>query len=310
MGRESHNKTMQAYLKLLGTKRHEGAPYRHQAQGLIEIRNRHVQQHVRALIWERPELRDDWAVALPIAQRIINCTVFNLDDPIEKHVAPIELMFCGRISPDRHLFKPALMSEEGGEQAASRSTIKKALSVQKELIKNADEYQRKQLARRKEREADSITAFVRGQHVLLAPPDGERPPDKLSPKLTGPYLITKAGTSRIHLKNLANDVEFSAHGDRLRPFYECGVDPATIAARPPSKEYTADCTLSHRLRTDIKKPSKKNPSHYEPLVSWADYPSSCGSCEPHRLVRGNSALNGYLDSVAGPPECLLDTDRT
>ena len=203
-----------------------------------------------------------------------------------------------------------MMSKENDEQATSRSTIDEALSVQQELIKNANEYQRKQLARRKEREADSITTFVRGQHVLLAPPDGERPPDKLSPKLTGPYLITKADTSRIHLKNLTNNVEFSTHGDRLRPFYECGVDPATIAARSSSKEYIVDCILSHRLRTDIKKPSKKNPNHYEFLVSWADYPSSYDSYEPYRLVRSNSALNDYLDSVTDPPKCLLDTDRT
>ena len=308
LGREFHNATMNAYINLLKMERYGGIPYRHEAQGLIEIRNRHIQAHVRALIWDNPQLRDEWALTLPIAQRIINATVLNLDEPPEKHVTPIEILFAVQVTPDRHLFKEIDVKQKEMLTEASRKTIRQAMRIQKKLIKNMDDFQKKIIARRKDKEAEVLTEFVEGQHVLLAPPEGERPPDKLAPKLKGPYVVTKAKTSKIQIKDLNSDIELQTHGERLRPFYECGIDPAKIAARSSAKEYIVDCILKHRLRSDVKKPSKRNPKHYEFLVSWADYPSSYNSYEPYHLLRKNEALDDYLDSLTDPPKCLIDDE--
>ena len=190
---------------------------------------------------------------------------------------------------------------------APRSRARGQIEIQRGLAGAAGACQAKRVAGRKSKEAGKLTHFAEGQFVLLAPPKGKRPPDKLPPKLEGPFVITKAVPERIHVRSLTGGNEFHASAERPRPPYECGVGPAVVAAKTPRNEHMAGHTIGHRLKAPRKsKANKNNPAHYEFLVSWVDFPSSYDSWEPFSALRSNRALDEYLATLPHPPSCLKE----
>ena len=67
-------------------------PGSHEENGTAERANKEVLRHLRTIVYDR-RLRDDWSIALPFVQRIINAEQHSATK-----VAPYEIVF-GAIAP-------------------------------------------------------------------------------------------------------------------------------------------------------------------------------------------------------------------
>ena len=107
-GREFVNNVVDAMLSSLGIAQSLAVPYRPQTNGQAERHVQEVTRHIRNIVYDNLSMRQRWAMALPIIQRIINATVLNPQADPDDHVSPVELLFAGRVSRDRHLFGPTV----------------------------------------------------------------------------------------------------------------------------------------------------------------------------------------------------------
>merc|ERR1712226_427716 len=133
--------------------------------------------------------------------------------------------------------------------------INRCQTTQARLVELAQQHQARRLEYRSRKGANKTTDFAPQQLILLAPPQEARPPDKLSPKLTGPFEVTGKRGDRLNLRSLVDGREFEVHSERARPFFDCKTDPLHLATKTHNREYLIDDIIAHRLATHQKRPN-------------------------------------------------------
>lgn len=95
-GGEFVNEMIAKYLELLKVEHVKTLPYRPQANALVERRNKDVNDHLRAICFDRHDY--NWSKYLPCVQRILNSAYHS-----SLGVSPNELIYGGRINLNRNL---------------------------------------------------------------------------------------------------------------------------------------------------------------------------------------------------------------
>ncbi len=148
-------------------------PYHPRANGLVERANAELGRHLSALTLDKRVTKTAWSSALPIVQRIMNTTPCRTTN-----IAPARIMF-GDAASCAHVFNPNKPLEEGMD-----SYVQQLVAAQATLIAAADKAQDSILAARNTKD---IQPLADGSFVVVSRPG--RKPDKLTPKLMGPYEV-------------------------------------------------------------------------------------------------------------------------
>ena len=72
-GSQFENHLIDTFSELLGVDRHVTLAYRPQANGRVERVCKEIGRHLRYIVLDR-RLQDKWSIALPMVQRLLNCT--------------------------------------------------------------------------------------------------------------------------------------------------------------------------------------------------------------------------------------------
>jgi hypothetical protein len=196
------------FLELLGIQRKTILTYRPTANP-AERTIKEVIRHTRALVVDRPEVRDKWSLYIPIVTSIINNTFC-----VATHSTPAKMMY-----GDSHNHVRGILTPHG---VAKLRTVNHAhdYSVAHGLIMAADhDFQniRIQKALDLMPQVDPSMLYRTGDYVIAKLPPGDRRP-KLSPKFRGLFLVLKTegnNGSSVHVRNVVNDQVEVIHAQDL-----------------------------------------------------------------------------------------------
>ena len=197
-------------------------------------------------------------------------------------MTPVGLLFAGRVTSDRCLFKPTTPATPLTDAA---SFVAEHRDLQDKLLSNVKSPVR----------VDSIhddPAFKLHDWVMLAPP--VRPVDKLAPKLQGPYKVTQVQGNVIDLFDSNTSLTRRVYADRLRRWIAApGVDPLKEAAKTHNTEYIVEKIIAHRRHPGKK--GKLTTSKCQFKVKWQDFTETTWERFSH--VKDTAALDTYLAST-------------
>jgi hypothetical protein len=269
-------------IDLLGGEQHLHLVARPASNGLIERSNQETLRHLRALVAELKR-KDNWSLFLPMVQRIINASLHSAID-----TTPARIMYGGAVDLDRMMLRPL---PDDPPQQAVEMYIQDRLEMQKKLIAVSDQHQQKVLDARAAAGPLASAHLEEGEYVLVR---SDRRSDKLAFRLLGPMVI--AGSPRddniYPVQDLRTLNIHHFHLDRLVRYDATRTPfPAAIAG-VDGDEYMVKAIIAHR----------RVRGRLEFLVEWADFDSSHNSWEPHKNVRGTSALGEYVQTL---PELRL-----
>ena len=169
-------------IRLLSIQQHYIAAYSHQENSRVEVGNREILRHLRALLLES-RAKERWHITMYIAIRILNSRTIKATG-----VAPQDLVFAGRLELNRGVLFPRQVHES----TTVSNYMRESMDMQEEML---------QLAIAQQQASDEAhlagngsilpTIFSVGSYVLVRyETDDGRPIDKLAPLWRGPYLIT------------------------------------------------------------------------------------------------------------------------
>lgn len=198
------------FLDLLGIKRKTILTYRPTANP-AERTIKEVIRHTRALVLDRPEVRDKWSIYVPIVTSILNNTFC-----IATHSTPSKMLY-----GDSHNHVRGILTEHGVAKMRNVNHTHD-YSVAHGLIMAADhdfQNERIQNALNMMPSIDPSMLYRTGDYVVAKLPSGDRRP-KLSPKFRGLFLVLKTegnNGSSVHVRNVVNDKVEVIHAQDLFP---------------------------------------------------------------------------------------------
>ena len=281
--RGSHfaNELINGFLLAMGTPHNLTLAYSSEENSIVERVNKEVNRHITAYTFDH-NIVDDWRLALPFVQRIINSSYSQ-----RTKISPADLLFGRQIRLDRGLLLPfedrPAMPRPLPNYLAKMLTIQDTLTtMSRELLKSQDEKHLFQNSR-------EITEFVVGTHVLVAYATG--PPTRLLTRWKGPMKILRCEGSEYLLLDLVSGKEKMFHIKNMRPFHfiPSKIDPLDVA-RHDYNEFFVDRILEHE--GDFKKMST-----LFFLVRWRTYSAEHDSWEPWKNLLHSEQLHQYLHSI-------------
>ena len=210
-GSQFENHLIDTFSELLGVDRHVTLAYRPQANGRVERVCKEIGRHLRYIVLDR-RLQDKWSIALPMVQRLLNCT-----EHIALGVEPAKIVFGGYQTMDRYLIPEANVAKTGVDiqlegleriQSKERSLVVKdyiahLVDAQRAIITAAKDYQASYLKARKSKQNNSVTVtsadYKIGEWVLCGWQGlavGKTRPTKLHPCWRGPFQIVATDAKR------------------------------------------------------------------------------------------------------------------
>lgn len=199
-----------SFLELLGIKRKTILTYRPTANP-AERSIKEVIRHTRALVVDRPEVRDKWTVYVPIVSSIINNTFCTAT-----HSTPAKMMY-----GDTHNHVRGILTAHGASKLRELNHAHD-FSIAHGMIMAADhdfQDERIQHAMAMMPAIHANMVYRTGDYVVAKLPSGERRP-KLSPKFRGLFLVLKTegnNSSSVHVRNVVNDQVEIIHAQDLFP---------------------------------------------------------------------------------------------
>ena len=113
-GSQFVNDLISELFKLIGTEHILTMAYSKEENAIVERANKELMRHLRAIIYHKNVI-SDWAVMLPLVQRILNSSV---NESIG--VSPAQILFGNAVTLDRGIFLPQNVNEEGNKIALSK----------------------------------------------------------------------------------------------------------------------------------------------------------------------------------------------
>jgi hypothetical protein len=274
---------IQEFLKLLAVDHVTITPYRHESNGQVEVFNREVLRHLRAICFSR-EIIDKWSFqALPIVESIIN----NVPNSITG-LSAMQYLYGPLFTAHRGLntpFPPAKPVDK---------VIQELHGLQPLLIAASQRYQAQTAdAKIFNSLAARTTRFPTNSYVVVTYPN--RQPHKLLSRYRGPFLVkdqVKDGdkvSDTYICQDLVTGKIHQFHADRLRPYFHDadaeGLTPLQVAARDQA-EYIIDRISEHTGSAKRKKDLLFK-------VHWLGYDDSEATWEPYKNLKDTAAFEHY-----------------
>jgi hypothetical protein len=198
--------------------------YSKQENAIIERANKEFNRHIRAIIFERREVKDIWSDMVPLVQRIMNSEIVE-----SIGVSPAQLLFGNSVRLDKGIFLPHIRNIDSSvivedEQIPRRLSqwISRMLDVQSKLIASACKNQIEKDAQwMKSKEKDFITEFPIGSYVLITYNEGamgRKPPTKFHTYWKGPFRVVNNIGSIYTVQNLVTNQNEDYHVKQLKLF--------------------------------------------------------------------------------------------
>lgn len=282
-GSQYANELLAELKTLLRTEHEFTVPYSKEENAIVERVNKEVMRHLRAIIFDS-RIINTWSHDyLPLVMRILNTA-----EKETTGVSPAELLFGNVIQMDRIILHPPPKEDESSTPMQLSEHMASMLKAQADLIKVAQEHQHTHDEFHMSLYNSEYTEYPVNSYVLLAYPDGDRPPNKLKTNLRGPFRVVNLNGSKYTIQNLLTSKNFDVHISRLRPFlYDAErTDPKDVAMHE-QEEFIIEKILQHRGDTTRRK-------QIEFLVKWQDFDNSQNSWEPYSNLRDTEQLLEYL----------------
>ena len=259
-------------------------PYSHEENSIVERTNKEVGHHLRTIIFDK-QIKNDWSVALPLVQRIINASVNSTIG-----TSPASIIYGNNIDLDRGIFstyhrpvndKPVDMSEYMSKMLKAQERIITLAQNNQQLTNDAH-------IRRTNQRDSEITEFPINSYVLVNYPDSNgshgnkrKRPNKLAMNYQGPYrVLNNTDISRYALQDLVTMKTVTRHVTDLRPFlYDPNMINPIDVARQAQDEFVIEQIIDHRGN---KKGRKYHRTGFEVLVQWAGYDETYNTWEPYK----------------------------
>jgi len=279
-GPQFANEVIAELLKLVGTEHQLTLAYSSEENGIVERANKEVMRHLRAILLDK-NVVTDWAMCLPLVQRIMNASVHS-----SIGVSPAQILFGNAITLDKGIFLPHIRPE--GEKITLSEWAEKMQAKQAQIIKIAQKVQTEKDDSHVVRASPERTEFPINSYVLVS--YRERPPTKFHTQWNGPMRVVNFSKNTYSLQNLVNNQVKDFHITQLKAFNydEMETDPADVARRE-AQEFTVDQILQHRGGHP-----KNSKATFEVLVKWAGYTDEYNSWEGWEQMKNNDIFNRYL----------------
>jgi hypothetical protein len=260
--------------------------YSHEENGIAERVHKEVLRHLRTILHDRG-IRKEWAICLPLIQRIFNAT---------KHTAtgcaPAEVITPAVALNEGIVFPHGVLTVSNAQ-----TFLDKLYEKQKTIIRLALETIAKQTERnlRKRKRDAPLTEFPVGSYVLLGYPKDSRPPTKLHPAWQGPYQVLKVSTDKPEyflLDMITGKTLPGVHVSRLKQFVQRDDTSVRDVARRDTENFVVERILEHR--GDFSRKGKR--SEREFLVRWLGLGPSKDCWLPWSELRDNVHLHLYLQA--------------
>ena len=228
--RGSHfaNKTIAEFLRLVGVQHALTLSYSSEQNAIVEKVNKEINRHIRAFTFDSPNV-NDYALALPIVQRIINSAYSD-----HTHINAASMLFGNALQLDRGIILNR--TERPDSEEPLSVTASKMLSIQGDVMRKAANIFIIDDANHIALRAKTPTEFQPGSFVLVKYRGGtkpQRPPTRLHTAWQGPLQVISNTQSQYKLFDLIKNKEKDYHSTDLKVFNfdPLRVDPLDIARR-------------------------------------------------------------------------------
>ena len=279
-GRQFVNQILAELVILLRTE-HVITTYSHQENGLVERANKEVLRYLRAILFDK-NIYTDWAIYLPLLQRIINSEVHS-----STGVSPAQIIFGNAITLDRGVYQtpPAPRNDDRRPLSAYMANL---LLQQKNIIEIAIKHQRhKDELSLRAGIGILPTEFPINSYVLAEYPEGH-PPTKFHTPKRGPLKVLSYVGRKYKLLNIVTNKEETMDISRLSPFtYDNSTIDPRLIANGDYQVFDVERILEHSG-------NPKRKSSLDFLVQWVGMDSSFKRWLPWKELVNNSLLHKYL----------------
>ena len=290
-GPQFYSEMIMAMYRIMNIEKLKSAPYSHEENGIAERAIKTVQEHLRALLFDK-EIKESWGIILPLVQRIMNAS---------RHAAigcsPAEIIFGNSVDLDRHIVHdPKVLDDIELPEWHQILVNKQALiidKVQKLLIAVAEEHCQNNPIK------DPIPDFPNGSFVTVKYLSGEnnRPPTKLHTPMKGPFRVVGMADDHVEIQDILdlNGRVREVHVSACRPF---NFDPSRVVpleiARKDNDEFFIEKIISHEDGTPSRSKTKPRKECLFFTVRWLGYGPEFDTREPWSGVRDTTQLWTYL----------------
>jgi hypothetical protein len=214
------NDTIQSIAASTGFTPIQTIAYSHQENVIVKRVNKELIRHLRAILLEY-SLYNDWSLAIPFVQRIINTNKHS-----SLGVSPSQILFSNNLDLERGLLVPFEEAQANLPPERTVSEYMRTLIEQQAIIiqiaqRHLKETETNAAQRRKrkhdsnnleEKEGQTLTQslpeYQVNDFVLLAWPSSghhQGPPDKRKPILRGPFQVIEIKDNHLKVQNLATN---------------------------------------------------------------------------------------------------------
>lgn len=274
---------VQALMRMLGTEQHTTLVQRPQSNGQAERHIGRVRKQLGILTSER-RFQDKWSQLLPIVQLIC-----NLEPCATTGVSPMQLMFPS-VTPGGGLFKQRLLKD--GEKLSPVLTYLQTMEeCHDRLIQQAHARQQQYVAKQVGYKPKSPVSFAVGSLVLST--YAERPPNKLSLRLAGPWRVVARRDDNVYkLEDVLQPGAYvERHVSRLVQYNDSRTMDPRVVAVADSREFIVDTIVAHEIRKD---PPGDKPRLWL-KVHWLGYADEDDTFLPLTAVRHTEAWTTYRE---------------
>jgi hypothetical protein len=277
---------MEELLQLADIKHLNITPYSHQENGIVERSIRTLQEHLRALLFDK-EIKNKWSIVLPLVQRIMNSSIHSAIK-----CCPAQLVFTDAIDLDRNILHDSLardvISLPQWHKDVVRAQTYLIQAVQKLLI-DVDEAHRV-----KRQRPGQVTTYPIGSYILVQHLNGTgRPPTKTHMLWLGPYQVVKVVDDQVTIRDVIHGRTRAIHIKATRPFNMIPeqVNPVEVRRRD-TDEFMVERVLTH---TNDSPPNRKLKNSFRFKVRWLGYSEQNDTWEPYSVLRNNICLHRYAN---------------
>ena len=283
---------IEQFIKLVGVEHKLTMAYSKEENSINERANREVMDHIRDIIFHK-NIVNEWHMAVPIVQRIINSTKHK-----STGVSPALLVFGNGIDLDRQIFHPenssAITLNKGklSEWLQTRLEVQaKVFAIARENLKEKDEAHLSTGTMKKGETVFSVGDYVLAEHKASF---RQGPKSKLKPFLRGPLRIVKINEDKYTLQDIVTMRCRDNHATKLRKFtHDPGSqDPLDYAVRDDQYYVVEAITkIKEDPKGSFKKKSKKGIFFW---VKWKGYPEESNTWEPYTSLEANHEVWSFL----------------